>query len=154
MKPVAAPWYKLYKPLLFGFGIPFTLIGIITLYINGNLAFIYNGILWLIIGCGIKFKGDYNKRKLKSLKREGLSYECSVMHIIPAHWVRIGSYITARVECACEVESSRRLIKSGYYLLSPLDRIEDLYAKVYFDRNNLEEYVIELARKDNGIIFR
>lgn len=154
MKPVATPWDKLYKPILFGFGIPFTLIGFVFLYLNGNLAFLINGTLWVIVGCGLKIKGDNNQRKLQTLKTEGQSYDCSVKRIFPAHWVRIGSYVTARVECVYKAEKGDCLIKSGYYLLSPLDRIENLYAKVYFDYNNSDSYVVELFRGDNGVVFK
>lgn len=154
MRTVATPWYKLYKPILFGFGIPFTLIGLIFLYIDGNLAFLINGILWVIVGCGLKIKGDYNQRKLQILKREGLYYDGSVAHIVPAHWVKIGSYVTARVECVYKAKKGDCLIKSGYYLLSPLDRIENLYAKIYFDCNNSDKYVVELFREDNGVVFK
>ena len=108
----------------------------------------------MIVGCGLKIKGDNNQRKLQTLKTEGQSYDCSVKRIFPAHWVRIGSYVTARVECVYKAEKGDCLIKSGYYLISPLDRIENLYAKVYFDYNNSDSYVVELFRGDNGVVFK
>ena len=106
------------------------------------------------MGYGLKIKGDYNQRKLQTLKREGLCYDCSVAHIVPAHWVRIGSYVTASVKCVYKDEKKDSLIKSGYYLLSPLDRIENLHAKVYFDPNNSDKYVVELFRGDSGVVFK
>lgn len=102
---------------------------------------------------GVKIKSNYNQRNLENLKSEGLCYDDSVVSIIPTHWVRIGSYVTARVECVCKTEKGDSLIKSGYHLLSPLDRIENLYAKIYFDYNNSEKYVVELFRGDNGVLF-
>lgn len=152
MRAVATPWYKLYKPILFGFGIPFTLIGLIILYLAGNLAFLINGVLWIVIGLGLKIKGDYNQRKFEILKKEGLYHDGSVVHIFPAHGVRIGSYITARVECTYKAENGDSFVKSGYYLLSPLDKIENLHAKIYIDFNNLEKYFVELYRVDTGVV--
>ncbi len=106
------------------------------------------------MGGGLKIKGASNQRNLEILKREGLCYNGSVVSIIPAHWVRIGSYVTARVECVYKTQKGECLIKSGYHLLSPLDRIENLYAKIYFDNNNSEKYVVELFRGNNGVLFK
>ncbi len=151
VRTVATPWYGLSKFFLLGFGIPFSLVGVLFFVLDGNLTFLINGILWLIMGAGLKIKGASNQRNLEILKREGLCYDGSVLSIIPAHWVRIGSYVTARVECVYKTEKGDCLIKSGYHLLSPLDRTENLYAKIYFDYNNSEKYVVELFRGDNRI---
>lgn len=37
---------------------------------------------------------------------------------------------------------------------TPLDRIENLYGKAYFDYNNSDNYVVELFWGDNGIVFK
>ncbi len=63
---------------------------------------------------------------------------------------RIGSYLTAQVECLYESEKGDKSVISGYHLLLPFDRREDLYAKIYLDRNNPEKYAIELFRKNTG----
>lgn len=152
MKIVEMPWKGLYKFFLFLFGIPFFLIGIIFLIIDGSWAFILNGAVWIVFGVGLKIKSTFNRRKLETLKREGLCYEGSVVSIIPAHWVRIGSYITARVECVYKTEKGDCLVKSGYHLLLPFDRREHLHAKIYFDHNNFEKYIVELFRGDNGVL--
>mgnify|MGYP000893588101 CR=1 FL=1 len=153
MRTVATPWSRVSKFLLLGFGIPFSLLGVVLFFVlDGNLAFLINGVLWLIIGSGLKIKGAFEQRNLEHLKREGLSYDGTVVSVIPAHWIRIGSYVTARVECACKTEKGERLVKTGYHLLSPLDRIENLYAKIYFDRDNPEKYAVELFRRDNRVV--
>lgn len=36
----------------------------------------------------------------------------------------------------------------------PMDRIENLYAKIYFDYNNSDNYVCWLFRGDNGVVFK
>jgi len=150
VKTVATPWYGLSKFILLGFGIPFTLIGTVLFFVlDGNLAFLLNGILWLVIGGLLKIKGASNQRKLEILMREGHCYNGSVVNIIPVHWVRIGSYVTARVKCVYKTEKGNRFIKSGYHILSPFDRIEDLYAKIYFDYNNSAKYAVEIFRRDN-----
>lgn len=155
MRTVATPWYGLSKFFLLGFGIPFSLVGVVLFCIqDGNLAFLVNGILWIVMGVGLKIKGDSNQRYLEVLKREGLCYDGSVVRIFPAHWVRIGSYVTVRVECVYKTEKGKYIVKSGYHLLSPLDRIENLYAKIYFDYNNSEKHIVELFRGDNGVMFK
>lgn len=155
MRTVATPWYGLSKFMLLGFVIPFSLVGVVIFFVqDGNWAFLINGIFWMIMGIGLKIKGASNQRKLEILKREGLCYNGSVVSIIPAHWVRIGSYVTARVECVYKTEKGESIIMSGYHLLSPLYRIENLYAKIYFDDNNSEKYVVELFRGDNGVLFK
>lgn len=150
MKTVETPWYRVSKWLLLVFGIPLTLIGVVLFFIlDGNLAVLLNGIIWIIIGGSLKIKGGFDRRNLEILKKEGHYYEGSVVNIIPAQGVRIGSYITARVECVYKTEKGNGLIKSGYHLLSPFDRRENLYAKIYFDSNNSTKYAVELFRREN-----
>lgn len=56
------------------------------------------------------------------MKRDGFSYEASVVKIFPTHMDKIGSYVTARVECLYKTEKGDSVVISGYHLLSPLDR--------------------------------
>lgn len=144
MNIVETPWERTYKFILFIFGIPFFLIGVIF----RSSPLIINGIIWAVLGMGLLIKNIYNKRKLETLKRDGFSYEASVVKIFPAHMVKIGSYLTARVECLYKTEKGDSVVISGYHLLSPLDRIEDLQAKIYIDRNDSNKYAVELFRND------
>lgn len=146
MNIVETPWERTYKFILFVFGIPFFLVGIIIKI----LPLTINGIIWIVVGLGLLTKNIYNKRRLETLKREGLSCDGSIVRIHPAHMVKIGSYVTAKVECLCKTEKGDKSVRSGYYLLSPLDRREDLHVKIYFDRNNSENYAVELFRKETG----
>lgn len=147
MRPVATPWSRLAKFILLGFGVPFSLVGVVLyIVLDGNWALLLNGVMWLIIGGGLQVKGASDQRKLEKLKREGLGYDGFVVNIIPAHWIRTGSYVTARVECVYKTEKGDRFVKSGHYLLSPFDRIEDLHAKIYFDANDPAKYSVELFR--------
>lgn len=59
--------------------------------------------------------------------------------------------MTARIECLYKTEEGDSLVTSGYHLLLPSDRREDLYAKIYVDHNNLENRMVELFRKDYGV---
>lgn len=151
MKIVETPWERLYKFVLFMFGIPLLLIGAIILAIYRNWAIILIGSIWIIFAVELKIKNVYNKHRLESLKKEGICYDGTVVKIIPKPWVRIGSYVTAQVECLYKTEKGDGLVRSGYHLLLPFDRREDLYAKIYLDSNNLEKHSIELFRKDTGV---
>ncbi len=81
------------------------------------------------------------------MKRDGVSYKASVVKIFPAQMVKIGSYVTARVECLYKTEKGDNLVESGYHLLLYNDRGEALQAKIYIDRNDSNKYAIELFRK-------
>ena len=64
--------------------------------------------------------------------------------------VRIGSYLTVRIECTCKLENSIVNVISGLYLLSPWDKIENLNAKIYMKNN--KKYILVLFR--NRDIFK
>ena len=61
--------------------------------------------------------------------------------------VKIGIYVTARVECLYKTEKGDNLVESGYHLLLYNDRGEDLQAKLYIDPNDAKKYAIEHFRK-------
>lgn len=148
---VDTPWERLPKFILFVFGIPIFLIGVILLVVSEIWAIILIGSIWIIFGIGLKIKSIYNSRKLETLKRKGIYYEGSVVKIIPVPWIRIGSFITARVECLYKTKGGDFIARSGYYLLLPSDRREDLYARIYIDQNNSGTHMVELFRKNYGV---
>ena len=151
MKAVATPWSGLAKFLLLGFGIPFSTLGLLLFFaLDGNWALLFNGLLWLAIGSALLIMGASQSRRLQRLKREGLSYTGTVVNIIPSHWIRIGSYVTARVEFVYKTEHDQGSKLSGYYLLSPFDRMEDLQVKIYVDRYHSETYMVELLRRGDS----
>ncbi|NMB20984.1 MAG: hypothetical protein GX979_08950 [Firmicutes bacterium] len=151
MKAVATPWSGLAKFLLLGFGIPFSLVGLLLFFaFDGNWALLLNGLLWLVIGGAFLIKEVSHRRRLHRLKQEGLFYEGTVVNIIPSHWIRIGSYITARVEFVYKTEKGDCTKRSGYVLLSPFDRMEDLQVNIYVDRYHSEKYMVELLRRGVG----
>lgn len=65
MNIVETPWERTYKFILFVFGIPFFLVGIIIKI----LPLTINGIIWIVVGLGLLTKNIYNKRRLETLKR-------------------------------------------------------------------------------------
>ena len=56
MKIVETPWERLYKFVLFMFGIPLLLIGAIIVAIYRNWAIILIGSIWIIFAVGLKIK--------------------------------------------------------------------------------------------------
>ncbi|ONI40482.1 hypothetical protein AN639_10935 [Candidatus Epulonipiscium fishelsonii] len=150
MKIVETPWNVAYKFLLFIFGMPFFSVGLIMLIIfEESEALILNGVLWIVLAVGFKIKNIYNERELERFKKEDLCYEGTMINIIPSHWVRIGNYITACVECSYKTDKGDCVVKSGYYLLSPFDTKENLCPKIYVNRDNFDESIVELFRRDN-----
>lgn len=152
MKMVETPWKGLYKAFLFVFGIPFSILGIIFFLIDGSWAFLLNGFIWIAFGIGVKLKSLKQIHKLEKLKSEGRVIKGSIVRIIPAHWVKIGSYVTAQLECVYETEEGEKTVKSGYFLLSPFDRLENLVANIYVDYRNVSSHIVEIYRVDNSTV--
>ena len=64
--------------------------------------------------------------------------------------MQIGSYMTADVNCVYQDNMGNNcIVKSGYHLLNPSDRKNDLFAKVYVKSENPKVYAVELYRKTN-----
>lgn len=62
----------------------------------------------------------------------------------------MGSYMTACVECSYKTVKGDCVVTSGYYFLAPFsDTEEELYSKIYIDRNNSDKFIVELFRKYN-----
>ncbi|ONI41105.1 hypothetical protein AN640_08210 [Candidatus Epulonipiscium fishelsonii] len=72
-----------------------------------------------------------------------------MISIIPSPWVRIGSYVTALVECSYKTDKGDYIVRSGYHLLSPFDTKENLCLKIYVTRTNFDKSIVELFRRDN-----
>lgn len=146
MKLVDSPSKRLYKSLIFIFGTPFFLIGLVFYFVDGSWAFLLNGLLWILAGIGLKIKSVYNTYKLQELKANGIKYEGQITEIMPYPWIKIGSYVTARLKCTYKSGEQDCMVTSGYCLLLPIDRLEDLKAIIYFDRNCSSKFVVELLR--------
>ncbi|RXV60908.1 hypothetical protein DWB64_09815 [Fusibacter sp. A1] len=86
------------------------------------------------------------RQSLETLKKEGLCYQAEVVSIIPSLWIRVGSYVTVRLECVAKTETGDMRFRSGYFLISPFDKKEDLLATIYIDTLNFKRYSIELFR--------
>lgn len=151
MKSIDSPSRRLYKSMIFIFGIPFFTIGVYFFATDGNWAFLFNGALWIIIGSVMKIKSLYNKYKLDELKNNGISYDGQVVEIVPYPSIKIGSYITARLKCTYESGNGALTVTSGFCLLLPLDRIENLRAKIYFDADKPKKYIVELFRLESSL---
>lgn len=149
MCKVKTPWEVLSNYLLFGFGVPFLCIGILFHILSDRIGFLLNGILWMALGLAGKMKGYYDHNRQENLRQSGICYTGTVISIHPSHFVRIGSYITARVVCTYNGETGSACIKSHYFLLSPFDKKEDYQVKVYVQQGNSTRYMIELYRRND-----
>lgn len=146
MMLIKDPWGFLFKFFFFGFGVPFTVMGIIAYWMfEGNIAFLLNGLIWILFGALCYLKDNLNKRQLKRLKSSGRCFEATVKSLTPANWMKIGNYVTAKVTCTA-VDNPSMTYKSNYLLLSPFDRPEYFQAIVYTDPQDSKFYKIELYR--------
>ena len=146
MKVIETPWNRLGKFIELGFGIPFFILGLFWFFQDGNVAFLCNGVLWIVVGFMLLLKAKIDKYKFKILEKEGLCYECLVTGVIPISMIRIGNYLTARIKYKYNNEQSENNRISGCYLLSPWDRIENLSARIYIKKNNNKQSILILFR--------
>jgi hypothetical protein len=149
MMNVKTPWYPAGLMALLLFGIPVSGIGIAVFFITDrNPAFLLVGGIFMLLGALSIVKGASLNRKLNRFKSNSKFFDATVTTIISANFLRIGSFITARVECSYKNGNDKKcLVRSGYYLLTGLDRMEDLYAKVHLGSDNPKDYIVELFRK-------
>lgn len=152
MMLIKDPWGFLFKFFFFGFGVPFTVMGIIAYWMfDGNIAFLLNGFIWLFIGALCKIKGSMGNNQLKRLKSSGRCIEATVTSLMPSNWVKIGNYVTAKITCTA-VNDPSKVYKSNYLLLSPFDRPEYFQAIVYMDAQDPKTYKIEVFRHSHSTV--
>jgi len=62
-------------------------------------------------------------------------------------WITVGNYISCRIVCGFIYEDKEYKAVSNYYVLTPFQRKEDLYANVFIEQNNPTKYSIELFQE-------
>lgn len=135
MKIVERPWFKAFKFLFIWYGIPFTIIGLLTYIYWKNIAFLINGFVWLFISIAFLCKALFEYYKLKKLKDSGVKYKCKINRVIPLNYIRFGSYIVSKVECTYENNGTTYEILDGPYLLFPFEKVEKISAFAYIGKN-------------------
>lgn len=103
-----------------------------------------NASVWLLLFLASISKLTYDKKKLKKLKYAGACMDAEIEDMLPAAWIRVGNYTSCRIVCRFVYEEKEYKAVSNYYVLSPFQRKEDLYAHVYIDKNNPAQYSVEL----------
>ncbi len=143
MKTIQKPYKTIYKTVLFLFGIPFLIAGLIFFWKYNNVAFLINGLVWCLIGIACFVLDKRNERKLLYLKEYGRRYEASIVRIIPKYMIKIGSYLTVKFEIKYNAGEGDKVLMSDYYLLSPLDKLSNLKAEIYlYDK----QHSLEISR--------
>ena len=106
-----------------------------------------NASVWIMLFLISVGKLTYDKKKLKNLKHSGTCIDSEIKDIIPASWIRVGNYISCRIVCGFIYEGKEYKAVSNYYVLTPFQRKEDLYANVFIEQNNPTQYSIELFQE-------
>ncbi len=106
-----------------------------------------NASVWIMLFLISVGKLTYDKKKLKNLKHSGTCIDSEIKDIIPASWIRVGNYICCRIVCGFIYEGKEYKAVSNYYVLTPFQRKEDLYANVFIVQNNPTKYSIELFQE-------
>ena len=119
------------------------LVAVIELAV-GFIGNFFDPIILFLISVG---KLTYDKKKLKNLKHSGTCIDSEIKDIIPASWIRVGNYICCRIVCGFIYEGKEYKAVSNYYVLTPFQRKEDLYANVFIEQNNPTKYSIELFQE-------
>lgn len=65
MEVIETPWNRLGKFIELGFGIPFFIVGLFWFFQDRSVAFLYNGVLWIVVGLILLLKAKIDKYKLK-----------------------------------------------------------------------------------------
>ena len=105
------------------------------------------GVVWIALSLPFNLYSMYLSKKLRRLKRDGVSFDAKILEIVPMprNIVQISNYITAYVRCNYESEEGEvRNIKSRYLLMSPGVNENSLSATVYVDFYNPYDYAIEV----------
>lgn len=103
-----------------------------------------NASVWLALFLVSMSKLAYDKKKLKKRKYLGVCIDSEIKDIIPTVWIRVGNYTSCRVVCGFMYEDKEYKAVSDYYVLTPFQRKEDLYANVYIDKDNPAKCSVEL----------
>ena len=148
MDRVETFWSKFGKISFFFVGVPLFFVGILFFVLmDGNMAFFINAFVWLGFGLLGALMTGWRRYKLARLKREGVCYEGMVTAILPASLIRIGAYVTAKVECVYKDKKDHTcLVQGPFYLFTRLDVKENFRVHVYVQEGNPKIYEVELFR--------
>ena len=61
MEVIETPWNRLGKFIELGFGIPFFIVGLFWFFQDRSVAFLYNGVLWIVVGLILLSKAKIDK---------------------------------------------------------------------------------------------
>lgn len=124
-------------------------VGFIGNFFNPTIleVMLLNASVWIILFLISVGKLTYDKKKLKNLKHSGTCIDSEIKDIIPASWIRVGNYISCRIVCGFIYEDKEYKAVSNYYVLTPFQLKEDLYANVFIEQNNPTKYSIELFQE-------
>ena len=147
---IKTPWFGLAKFFLFVIAAPCSILGVIYLLRpEKSPAWMINGVIWALVAIICFVKASLEKRKLNNLKESGVRYNGTITNILPSNAIRIGSYVTARIQFIVDTQTDKFSFISGYYLLTTFDQKDKLLVSVYIDPNKLKRYAIELSRIEN-----
>ena len=123
-----------------------TAIGLVGNFFSPDILgpMMINASVWLVLFALSLGRLAYDRKKLKHLKYAGVCVDSEIENMVPAVWVKVGNYITCKLVCRFCYEGKEYKAVSSYYVLSPFQQKEDLYAKVYIDKADPARYGIEL----------
>ncbi len=125
-------------------------VGLVGYFINPDILIpmLINSIVWFALFGLSLGKLMYDKQKLRNLKLLGVFVNAEIEDMIPVSWIRIGNFVSCRIACNFLYEGKEYKALSGYYVLTPFTKKEDLYANVYMEKDNPARYSVELLRKE------
>lgn len=121
-------------------------VGFLGYFFNPQLLeiMLVNASVWLLLFLASISKLTYDRKKLEHLKYSGVCVDSEIEDMIPAAWIRVGNYTSCRIVCRFVYEGKEYKATSNYYVLTPFQRKEDLYANVYIDKDTPARYGVEL----------
>lgn len=121
---VKSLWNAVGNITFFCICVPLLIVGFIFLFFNIEISypFIINSLIWMVLTFACKMKERFDKHKAIKLKTNGISHQGRVVRICPVHWIRVGNYITSRIECIYVHNGEEKIVMSGIYLLTAFDK--------------------------------
>ncbi len=107
------------------------------------------GIMFIAIGILYFVKNYSYNKKLAYLKENGICYGCSVIRMIPLYVRYENSLSNFCIEYSFNKDGIEKIDKSDDWVLHPVkDRVENLIANLYIDKDNPDDYALEIFRKE------
>jgi hypothetical protein len=123
---------------------------VIWIYATGELfnPFSINAVIWIVADAFLYAVVKSRRIKMEKFRENGIRYPMEITKFVVNPYVRVGRYVTAKVEgYYLNGVGAKRQIRSKDFLLHPFELKENLIASVYVSRENPYHYEVDVQYK-------